>query len=157
MSLADFFGVGRQTASQPIVPVVQSEPFEKKLTKDLDGLAVYMRANGNIIPTSVYSQVRRIDDVLRPLLVYITANGCSPEQEHLLTSMITDYIPTPLKTFISLPRADRADNGNPARLLKEQFDTMLEKVYDLSELVRRGALSELAMHADFIDDRFSGA
>lgn len=157
MSLADFFGVGRQTASQPIIPVVQPDPFEKKLYKDLDNLAVYMRSNGNIIPTSVYSQVRRIDDILRPLLAFITANGCSAEQEHLLNAMITDYIPTPLKTFISLPRADRADDGTPARLLREQFDTMLEKVYDLSELVRSGALNDLAIHAEFIDERFSGA
>lgn len=155
MSLADFFGVGRQTASQPIIPVVQPEPFEKKLYKDLDELAIYLRSHGNIIPTSVYSQVRRIDDILRPLLAFITANGCSPEQEHLLTSMITSYIPTPLKAFVSLPKADRADNGTPARLLTEQFDTMLEKVYDLAELVRTGALNELAIHADFIDDRFS--
>jgi hypothetical protein len=156
MSLADFFGVGRQTAQQAVVAAVQPEPFEKKLYKDLDELAVYMRSNGGTIPTAVYSQVRQIDDILRPLLAFITANGCSPEQEHLLTSMITNYIPTPLKTFVSLPKADRADNGNPARLLKEQFDTMLEKVADLAELVRTGALNELAIHADFIDNRFSG-
>lgn len=156
MSLADFFGVGRQTAQQAVVAAVQSEPFEKKLVKDLDELAVYMRAHGNILPTSVYSQVRRIDDVLRPLLTFITANGCSAEQEHLLSSMITDYIPTPLKTFVSLPRADRADDGIPARLLKEQFDTMLEKVYDLAGLVRTGALEEMTIHANFIDNKFSG-
>lgn len=156
MSLADFFGVGRQTAQQAVVTAVQPEPFHKQLTKELDKLAVFVRAKGSLIPTHVYSQVRRIDDVLRPLLVYIAANGCSPEQEHLLTSMITDYIPTPLNTFISLPKADRADDGNPAKLLNEQFDTMLEKVYDLSELVRTGALNELAIHASFIDNRFSG-
>lgn len=158
MSLADFFGIGRQQSpQQAVAAVVQPEAFDKKLLKDLDNLAVYMRSHGHIIPTGVYSQVRRIDDVLRPLLAYIATNGCSAEQEHLLSSMITNYIPTPLKTFVSLPRADRADDGEPAKLLKEQFDTMLEKVYDLSELVRTGALNELAIHADFIDNRFSGA
>lgn len=156
MSFADFFGIGRQQSPQQVVAAaVQPEAFDKKLLKDLDNLAVYMRANGNIIPTGVYSQVRRIDDVLRPLLAFIAVNGCSAEQEHLLTSMITAYIPDPLKTFVSLPKGDRADDGTPAKLLKEQFDTMLKRVYDLSELVRTGALNELAIHADFIDNRFS--
>lgn len=154
MAFGQLFGMGRQ--EQPIVPAVQAVPFHKKVLKELDELAVFMRRHGNIIPTSVYSQVRRIDDVLRPLISYIAINGCSPEQEHLLESMVTDYIPTPLKTFIGLPKQDRADDGRPAELLSEQFATIEKKVRDLAELVRTGALDELATHAEFLDSRFRG-
>lgn len=154
MSFGQFLGFGRQEA--PIAPAVQAVPFHDKVLKDLDELAVFMRKHGGIIPTFVYSQVRRIDDVLRPLISYIAVNGCSPEQEHLLESMVTDYIPTPLKTFIGLPKQDRADDGRPAQLLSSQFATIEKRVRDLAELVRTGALDELATHAEFIDNRFSG-
>lgn len=156
MSLSSFFGKGRQAAQEVVAAVPTAVPFEKKLIKELDNLVVFVRKNGNLLPAAVYSRVRRIDDVLRPLLEFIGKNGCSAEQEHLLTSMVTDYIPTPLNTFVALGKEDRADNGEPARMLMEQFDTMLERVYDLAGLVRQGALNELAIHTDFIDNRFSG-
>lgn len=155
MSFSGLFGRGRQVA-QEVVTAVPAVSFDRKMLVELDKLAVFVRKNGNLLPAGVYSRVRRIDDVLRPLLDFIHKNGCSPEQEHLLTSMITDYIPTPLNTFVALGKADRADDGDAARMLMEQFDTMLERVYDLAGLVRQGALNELAIHTDFIDNRFSG-
>lgn len=132
--------------------VMPSESFSSKMISELDALTVLARSHSGIIPTESYSRVRQVDDVFRPLLAYIDSNGCSPEQEHLLESMVTDYIPNAINTYISLSPMDR--NEKTSKMLNSQFDTMLEKVYDLAHLVRQGALDELAIQTDFIDARF---
>lgn len=157
MSFLGLFGKRPQPVNNVIneniaAIVMPTESFSSKMTKELDKLTILARSTSNIIPNETYSRLRQVDDIFRPLLGYIDSNGCSAEQEHLLESMVTDYIPTAINAYTSLSPIDR--NDKTSKMLNGQFDLMLEKVADLAQLVRQGALNELSIQADFIDERF---
>jgi hypothetical protein len=130
-------------------------PLPVRLTAELDKLAVKVRANGNDIPTSVYSKLRVIDDVLRSLLKYVASQGASTEQEVFLENMVTKYIPDALNAYINLSPADKGDGSNTALLLLKQYDTLELKARDLANQVRTGAIAELSIQATFIDEKFA--
>lgn len=147
------------TSPAPVSDMIQSAtpavPMTEKLAHDLDALAVTVRASGADIPTAVYSKIRVIDDVLRSLLKYIAVQGCSAEQEFFLNAMVTDYVPTALKTYLNLSSADKGDNTPSALLLMKQYDTLEDKARDLAQMVRSGAIAELSTQANFIDAKFA--
>lgn len=157
------FGFGgrnntRQTVASTVVNVVASTPLVPlpiRLTTELDKLAIKVRANGNDIPTAVYSKLRIIDDVLRSLLKYIASQGASTEQEVFLENMVTKYIPDALNAYLNLSPADKGDNSNTALLLLQQYDTLELKARDLANQVRTGAIAELSIQATFIDEKFA--
>jgi hypothetical protein len=157
------FGFGgrnntRQTVASTVVNVVASTPLVPlpiRLTAELDKLAIKVRANGNDIPTAVYSKLRIIDDVLRSLLKYIASQGASTEQEVFLENMVTKYIPDALNAYLNLSPADKGDNSNTALLLLQQYDTLELKARDLANQVRTGAIAELSIQATFIDEKFA--
>lgn len=153
-----FGGNNRQTVANAVANAVATTPLVPlpvRLTAELDKLAVKVRANGNDIPTAVYSKVRVIDDVLRSLLKYIASQGASTEQEVFLENMVTKYIPDALNAYINLSPADKGDNSNTALLLLKQYDTLELKARDLANQVRTGAIAELSIQATFIDEKFA--
>lgn len=157
------FGFGgrnnpRQTVANAVANVATSVPLVPlpvRLTAELDKLAVKVRANGDDIPTAVYSKLRVIDDVLRSLLKYIAAQGASTEQEVFLENMVTKYIPDALNAYLNLNPVDKGDNSNTALLLLKQYDTLELKSRDLANQVRTGAIAELSIQATFIDEKFA--
>ncbi len=121
----------------------------------LDNLRSAIRRAGAELPTSVSSQLRQIDDVLRPLVSHITEQGASMEQQVLLNSIVCSYIPDPLRTYLALPESARTEESGPTRLLAEQFATLEEIAQDLANQVRIGAIAELSTHGRFLEDKFA--
>ena len=153
------FGFGsKNNARQTIATAIATTPLVPlpvRLTAELDKLAVRVRANGDDIPTAVYSKLRVIDDVLRSLLKYVASQGASVEQEVFLENMVTKYIPDALNAYLNLSPVDKGDNSNTALLLLKQYDTLELKARDLANQVRTGAIAELSIQATFIDEKFA--
>ncbi len=121
----------------------------------LDNLRSAIRRAGAELPTSVSSQLRQIDDVLRPLVTHIAEQGASMEQQVLLNSIVCSYIPDPLRTYLALPDSARTEESGPTGLLAEQFATLEEIARDLANQVRIGAIAELSTHGRFLEDKFA--
>lgn len=121
----------------------------------LDSLRSAIRRAGAELPTSVSSQLRQIDDVLRPLVTHIAEQGASMEQQVLLNSIVCSYIPDPLRTYLALPDSARTEESGPTALLAEQFATLEEIARDLANQVRIGAIAELSTHGRFLEDKFA--
>lgn len=121
----------------------------------LDKLAVQIRAAGRDLPTVVYSKIRSIDDVMRPLMDYIESNnGCSPEQEQFVKRMVTSYIPDSINAFIAVSPKDRQVDSEATKMVVDQFDTMEDRVRQLDHLVRSGAMDALLEQGIFIEMKF---
>lgn len=151
------FGIFRNrnaTQGSPNVVPAPAVPLTKSLEKDLDELTKRTRQAGAEIPTAIYSKIRVIDDILRSLLKFIDAQGCSVEQEYTLKAMITDHIPTALNNYLNLAAEDKGDTTSAALSLMRQYDTLEDKARALAEGVRAGAITELSTHAHFIDAKF---
>lgn len=156
--VAKFFSSLFGNAAQPEVPdeprLSDDEVELAQMGTALDGLRRTVRHNGRVLVPVLWSQLRQIDDILRPLLAYIGAHGGSTEQRVLLNAMITDYLPTPLRTYASLPADAHRQSSKETRLMLEQLATLYTTAQDLNHQVRTGAVTELSVHGRFLQDKF---
>ncbi|WIB35026.1 hypothetical protein [Curtobacterium sp. MCJR17_043] len=106
----------------------------------LDDLRAFVRAAGADLPTVVSSRVRHVEDLLRDAAGTVIARGASTEQRYLFQAVVDDYLPTPVRTYRSLPpvgphpgqhrhgdprrptRRRRGDGGGHARSDQERRD-----------------------------------
>ncbi|MDP9998973.1 MULTISPECIES: hypothetical protein [Pseudarthrobacter] len=141
------------TAEQASEPTADAELAQAAAS--LDNLRSAIRRAGAELPTSVSSQLRQIDDVLRPLVSHMSEQGASMEQQVLLNSIVCSYIPDPLRTYLALPDSARTEESRPTQLLAEQLATLEEIARDLANQVRIGAIAELSTHGRFLEDKFA--
>jgi hypothetical protein len=140
----------------PAVPVAPAAPqsFSDRMTAALDTLADSARAAGSQVSTAVFSQLRTIDDVLRPLILHVGTHPVVIETEIAIESLVTDYVPTPLRLFLQLPPSEKADGGKADLLLQEQYTALERNARHLSASVYNDSVSALETHAIFIENKF---
>ncbi len=146
-----FFGSGTSIQT----PLVPEPPFHEKALEQLNLLEKFVKEMSNSVSTEVYSQLRTMDDIIRPLLEYLKTHDIAVEQEVLIQSTITDYIPTPLETFRMLPENDKLEGGKGNSLLLQQYDTIESNIRELSDEIYGRVLSALNTQANFIKSKFN--
>lgn len=109
---------------------------------------------GADLPTVVVSQLLALADILRALIGYIGGSGASTEQRVLLNAVITDYLPSPLRAYLMLAASSRDEDSKDTTVLLEQLDMLYSTVRNLDNQVRTGAITELAVHGQFLRDKF---
>ena len=72
----------------------------------------------------------------------------------LLNAIITNYLPTPLRAYTGISERERSDDSEATALLVEQLTTLEGIARDLDNQVRTGAITELAVHGQFLRDKF---
>ncbi|MET3809894.1 hypothetical protein [Arthrobacter sp. UYEF3] len=158
--LGALFGSGavpRSAAVSDAESRTAAEPAADELTVTgaaLEELRQTALRLGSELPTVVVSQLLQLVDVLRALIGYIGRSGASTEQRVLLNAVITDYLPSPLRAYLNLAVASRQDESAQTRALLEQFETLYSTVQNLDNQVRTGAVTELAVHGQFLRDKF---
>jgi hypothetical protein len=133
-------------------PAPQS--FSARMAAELDTLSESTRAAGSQVSTAVFSQLRTIDDVLRPLIDHVGTHPVVIETEIAIESLVTDYVPTPLRLFLQLPPSETADGGKADLLLQEQYTALERNARRLAESVYDDSVSALETHAIFIENKF---
>jgi hypothetical protein len=146
------FGSGN---AQAVVATLPEPPFSERALVQLNLLDKLVKENSNEISTEVYSKLRDLDDILRPLIEYLKTHQALQEQETLIESAITDYIPTPLDTFKTLPDSDKEEGGQGDLLLLRQYATIETNIRKLADEIYGRVLKELGTQAIFIDDKFN--
>lgn len=162
--VAKFFGslfgsgaVPPPPAGQPPAPDAAVDPAAEELTATaaaLEELRKTALVKGAELPTVVVSQMLQLVDVLRALIRYIGRSGASTEQRVLLNAVITDYLPAPLRAYSMLAAGSRSDDSADTAVLLEQLDTLYSTAQNLDNQVRTGAITELAVHGQFLRDKF---
>jgi hypothetical protein len=97
--------------------------------------------------------VRHVEDLLREAAGTVIARGASTEQRYLFQAIVDDYLPTPVRTYRSLPPSDRTPDSAATATLAGQLDVVAETVEDMHEQIRSGAIAELSSHGRFLRDR----
>lgn len=158
--VAKFLGslFGNSAVSQSVVeqqsvddPVRDELSATSAALEELRGMAL---SKGAELPTAVLSQVLQLAGVLRALIRYIGQSGASTEQRVLLNAVITDYLPSPLRAYSMMTADSRRDDSADTTVLLEQLDTLYSTVQNLDNQVRTGAITELAVHGQFLRDKF---
>lgn len=150
-------GAGPRSAAVAGASPMAADPAADELTTTGDALEELrgtVLTNGAKLPPLVGSQVLQLTDILRALIGYISRSGASTEQRVLLEAVITDYLPSPLHAYLTLAAASRTDESTDTTVLLEQLDTLYSTVQNLDNQVRTGATTELAVHGQFLRDKF---
>lgn len=134
-------------------PAAQS--FDARILSALDSLAEASRRSGAAVSPQVFSMLRSIDDVLRPLSAHVALHPVVVEREVAIESLVTDYVPTALRLFLELPRSEQADGGKADRLLQEQFTALERSARQLSANIYEDSVSALETHTIFIQTKFN--
>jgi signal transduction histidine kinase len=158
--LGSLFGGGAEPRSAAVTGAESPDavdPAGDELTATaaaLKHLRGTVLTNGAQLPPLVASQVLRLADILHALIGYIGRSGASTEQRVLLNAVITDYLPSPLRAYLSLASESRSDGSAETKVLLKQLDTLYSTVNNLDNQVRTGAITELAVHGQFLRDKF---
>lgn len=150
------FGSGPPQSRRP-EQLINSDENEDELSaaeEALSSLVTELRKSGAHLPTVAYSQFAQIADLLRALVEHACAIGCTTEQQVLLAAMSSDYLPTSLRTYLTLPPIKRASNSSETGLLLEQLATLYSAASTLESEIRSGSSTELAIHGRFLEDKF---
>ncbi|MBO1268287.1 hypothetical protein [Arthrobacter cavernae] len=154
--LGSLFGnsTGQQSVAEQLPSGSPAEDELKATAAALEELRRNVRSSGAQLPTVVYSRFRQLDDILGALIGYIEESTASTEQRVLLDAIITDYLPSPLRTYLMLPAASRLDDSRDTAVLLEQLGMLESTARNLDNQVRTGAITELAVHGRFLRDKF---
>lgn len=158
--LGSLFGGGaesRPAAVPGAEPASAADPAADELRATgaaLEELRRTVLGKGAELPTVVGSRLLQLADILRALIGYIGPSGASTEQRVLLNAIVTDYLPSPLRAYLMLAAASRTDDSSATTALLEQLDVLYSTVKNLDNQVRTGAITELAVHGQFLRDKF---
>ena len=154
---SNLFGVSG-SSNTPVAPVsnpLVPQPFHEQAQEQLDALAVFIKQVSSEISPAVYSRLRSIDDVIRPMLKHIIDNPLTAENEYAVKALLTDYITTPINIFLKLNEAEKIDGGRSDLLLLEQYDTLEKSARELNAQIYGDTVSSLETHNIFIQNKFS--
>jgi hypothetical protein len=159
--LSTLFG-GRDTtvAEQAMagnIAATKPDTFPERAVKEMELLNRHVKSISREISPAVYSRLRSIDDLVRPLVAYIETRPVLIEKEIEIESLLTDYIPTPLNIFMQLTPKERADGSKADLLLLSQYDTLERSVIELGKGIYTDTMSELEVHAAFVERRFQAS
>lgn len=150
------FGFGSAQDPRPEHLLISDEKEDELSAAEeaLNSLATELRRSGAELPTVAYSQFAQITDLLRALVEHAGKIGSTVEQRVLLAAMLTDYLPTSMRTYLTLPTFSRALDSSETGLLLEQLATLHAAASTLESEIRSGSSTELAIHGRFLQDKF---
>lgn len=140
--------------ANPANVTAASQLFHEKAQIQLDMLARFVKESSNVVSPAVYSRLRSIDDVVRPLIKFLATHDIVAEQEIAIEYLLTRYIPEPLNTFVLLQQKDREENGKADTLLLQQYDTLEKSTRELADGIYKRTMSDLNTYAIFIEEKF---
>lgn len=143
-------------AAPPTPPGSEAEALESELA---DLVRRVNRAGGRM-PEGGVPATREVEDVLRPLLRYLRANPATESEMTPIRSMVRDYLPTTVDTFLALPPDFAATHHNrqgrtPAEELLEQLRLLGEGAQEYATAIYAGDAQELTNQGQFLATKFT--
>lgn len=146
----------RRTADAIVQQVVTpAKPFPEKMLDWIEALDWYERESSGIISTEAFSELRRMNDLLRATARFLKTYPVKAEEEYIIENTIQTYIPSTLNIFNQLPLEDQTPGGKADVQLVEQFRTMHENVYKLNQQMQENVRRDLNTQTQFVQDRFA--
>lgn len=147
---------GSDTAPVPTV-VMPTTPYHVKMGESRDTLSWFVKKNSNEISTAVYSEIRELEKILQEINVFLIDHSATAADEHMLDSIMKDYLPSAIELFTKLPESSRKDGGEGDELLLKQCRTMSKDLRNRNVELHERATKNLRTQAAFIEERFNDA
>ncbi len=133
-----------------LLPLTEGRPDlgPEALRAELAALVRYVNARSGQLPPAAVVTAREITDVLAEL-----AGPLDSYTSVAVTGLLTDHVPTTLKTFLTV-----GDTGpGPAASLLDQLESLLDEVVSLREAERAKAADAMRTQEKFLRTKFSNS
>lgn len=147
-----------QDSPAPVpVSVMPSTPYHVLMADSRENLHWLVKKQSNDISTGVYSEIRELERTLKEINVFLEGFKASAADEHMLDSIMKDYLPSALELFLKLPEKGRVMGGEGDELLLKQCRTIARDLRNRNADLHDRATKDLKTQAAFIEDRFNEA
>lgn len=137
------------------LPTIITVPFHEQMTAWLDELAWYERECSAIISPAAFSKLRVISDVLTEIASFLENYPVRAEDEYIIQSTITNYIPSTLNIFNQLPAHERVIGSEADNMLLSQCENIERSVRTLNKDMHERVKSNFATQTIFVENRFA--
>ncbi|MEZ0076004.1 hypothetical protein [Planotetraspora sp. GP83] len=140
--------------------ISHAEVETRQLRADLDALV--SKVSATRFPDDVVAKVGGLAAILRDILARAEALTSSPDQLHVVSQAIRDYLPTSLEAYANLPRSyaltRRGERERSAHEeLMAQLDLLETGLTKVADAVYQGDEQALRDQGRFLRDRFGGS
>jgi hypothetical protein len=136
----------------------EPQGFVERMELQLDRLRWQARSAGARLPIAALPRIGRVEDVLVPLMRHLAANPPSIDEEIAVESLLTDYFPTTLTTYLNLnpqfAAEPRADGRTPGDDLIDQLKTLETAATELSRAIYAHDAQDLQAQGRFLQTKF---
>jgi hypothetical protein len=135
-----------------------SELDAGRLTKALDQIAAQ---SSKRLPVDLAAKVEAICATVRDVLPRLGTTTIPREDLFTIERTVTDYLPTSLNSYLTLPRTYAntrvvRDGRTANQILGEQLDIIDEKMREVADAVARDDVGKLLAQGRFLAERFRG-
>lgn len=111
------------------------------------------------LPPELAAKVASIAQTILEIVPKVDASTIDRQDVFVLERTVTDYLPSTLNAYLTLPRAYAnshvVQDGKTAKdLLSGQLDLIAEKMQAISEAVSRDDVNKLLAQGRFLEDKF---
>lgn len=135
--------------------VISATPYHVKMEKSRTELHWLVKKHSNVISTKVYSEIRELERTLEEINAFIIDHKANAADEHMLDSIMKNYLPSAIELFVKLPEQGRNPDGDGEALLLKQCRTMARDLRKRNADLHYRAEAELRTQAAFIEERFN--
>jgi hypothetical protein len=130
------------------------------LRRVLDDVVARVNAGGGSMPEGGVPAVHEVEDALRPLLDYLEQNPPTEAELIPVRAVVTDYLPTTVDRYLTLPRDFAAthralDGRTPAQELLEQLALLRDATQEHATAIYAGDARELSDQGRFLQTKFA--
>jgi hypothetical protein len=124
--------------------------------KALEGAA---QMTGGRLPPDIQLKVAKISRLIIELLPRTVGFPLGSEDLYVIERTATDYLPTTLQAYLTLPEAyattQAVEGGRtPLQLLREQLQLLDDRLDEITEAVRQQDSERLVANGRFLEERF---
>lgn len=148
----------RDTGQLPVTPVaLPAKQYSHKMAESRETLHWFVKKRSNEISNKAYLEIREMEKVLENINTFLEDHKPTAADEHMIDSIMKDYLPSAIELFVKLPRAEKTLGGEGDLLLLKQCRTLAKDLRNRNKDLHDRATKELRTQAAFIDERFNDA
>ena len=156
---AALYVLRRPRAAARPVPAAPPVPTADDVRRELAGLL------GSMVGTVSPDVMARYESIHRRMLTMLPRMGQldgSSQDLYILHRTASDYLPTAIRSYLSLARAGTTeqptpDGRTPRQAVLEQLDLIDARLADIADALDRSDLDRLLAHGRFLEERFGGS
>jgi hypothetical protein len=147
---------GRRRPEAPPVSIAPPPPTADDIRRELADLL------GSMVGTVTPDVLARYESIHRRMLAMLPRMGQlqgSSQDLYILHRTASDYLPTAIRSYLSVARAGGAeqalpDGRTPRQAVLEQLDLLDSRIADIGDALDRNDLDRLLAHGRFLETRF---